>query len=38
MTSPFLSNSSETWITANDAAFAIFDNYPVTPGHVLVVT
>lgn len=38
MTSPFLSNSSETWITANEAAFAIFDNFPVTPGHVLVVT
>lgn len=38
MTSPFLSSSSETWITANDTAFAIFDNFPVTPGHVLVVT
>lgn len=38
MTSPFSSSSPETWITANDAAFAIFDNYPVTPGHVLVVT
>ena len=38
MTSPFLYSSSEKWITANEAAFAIFDNFPVTPGHVLVVT
>lgn len=38
MTSPFLTISTQSWITANDAAFAIFDNFPVTPGHVLVVT
>ena len=26
------------WLCANDLAFAFFDRFPVTPGHVLVVT
>ncbi|MEZ6031787.1 MAG: DEAD/DEAH box helicase family protein [Planctomycetaceae bacterium] len=38
MTSPFVSHSPTDWITANDAAFAVFDRFPVTPGHALVVT
>lgn len=38
MTSSFVSHSPTDWITANDAAFAVFDRFPVTPGHVLVVT
>jgi diadenosine tetraphosphate (Ap4A) HIT family hydrolase len=38
MNSPFLSLSQTIWLAANDAAFAVFDSFPVTPGHVLVVT
>jgi len=35
--SPFLSVPRSEWIASNDLAFAIFDRYPVTPGHALVV-
>lgn len=38
MNSPFLSLSRTVWIAANDSAFAVFDSFPVVPGHVLVVT
>lgn len=38
MTSPFLQINSAEWIASNDEAFAIFDQFPVSPGHVLVVT
>ncbi len=38
MTSPFLQISSAEWIASNDEAFAIFDQFPVSPGHALVVT
>jgi len=36
--SPFLVIPAEEWVCANDLAFAIFDSYPVSPGHVLVIT
>lgn len=26
------------WIDSNEKAFAIYDNYPVTEGHVLIIT
>lgn len=26
------------WLASNDLAFAFFDRFPVSPGHVLVVT
>lgn len=38
MNSPFLSLSQTAWIAANDSGFAVFDSFPVTPGHVVVVT
>ena len=38
MTSPFLQLSPAEWIVSNALAFAIFDRYPVSPGHTLVVT
>ena len=38
MTSPFLSIPSERWLCANGVAFAFPDNYPVSPGHSLIVT
>jgi diadenosine tetraphosphate (Ap4A) HIT family hydrolase len=38
MTSPFLQLSPAEWIASNALAFAIFDRYPVSPGHTLVVT
>ena len=38
MTSPFLQISSAEWIASNVEAFAIFDQFPVSPGHALVVT
>lgn len=38
MNSPFQLLSQAAWLTANDAAFAIYDSFPVTPGHALVVT
>src|SRR4051812_14699295 len=36
--SPFLHTSETEWIASNDAAFAIYDGYPVSPGHALVIT
>ena len=38
MTSPFLSIPPERWLCANGVAFAFSDNYPVSPGHTLIVT
>ncbi|MDA8744851.1 DEAD/DEAH box helicase family protein [Rubripirellula amarantea] len=38
MTSPFLKSSPDDWIASNELAFAIFDGYPVAPGHSLVIT
>ncbi|MBI5611363.1 MAG: HIT family protein [Deltaproteobacteria bacterium] len=37
MGSPFLSASPERWVASNDLAFALRDNFPVSPGHTLVV-
>ena len=37
MISPFLQKSSNDWICSNEYAFAIWDGYPVNPGHVLIV-
>jgi diadenosine tetraphosphate (Ap4A) HIT family hydrolase len=37
MTSPFLQVPVKDWIDYNEHAFAIWDGYPVNPGHVLVV-
>lgn len=36
--SPFLSIPESDWIASNDLAFAIWDGFPVSPGHALVVT
>jgi superfamily II DNA or RNA helicase/diadenosine tetraphosphate (Ap4A) HIT family hydrolase/HKD family nuclease/phage repressor protein C with HTH and peptisase S24 domain len=36
--SPFLAISAGNWLCSNDLAFAIFDGFPVSPGHVLVTT
>ena len=36
--SPFLGVQVSEWICSNDLAFAIFDGFPVSPGHVLVTT
>ncbi|MFM7205947.1 MAG: HIT family protein, partial [Planctomycetaceae bacterium] len=36
--SPFLAIPAAEWVCANDLAFAIFDRFPVSPGHVLVIT
>ena len=36
--SPFLAMSAGDWLCSNDLAFAIFDGFPVSPGHVLVTT
>lgn len=36
--SPFLQVSSKDWIASNELAFAIFDGFPVSVGHSLVVT
>lgn len=36
--SPFLDISESQWIFSNAHAFAIWDRFPVSPGHVLVVT
>jgi len=36
--SPFLAVPEADWLCANSLAFAIFDSFPVSPGHVLVVT
>jgi superfamily II DNA or RNA helicase/diadenosine tetraphosphate (Ap4A) HIT family hydrolase/HKD family nuclease len=36
--SPFLAIPAGDWLCSNDLAFAIFDGFPVSPGHVLVTT
>lgn len=36
--SEFSEISEDDWIDSNDQAFAIYDNYPVTEGHVLIIT
>lgn len=36
--SPFCSVPVGDWLCSNDLAFAIFDGFPVSPGHVLVTT
>lgn len=36
--SPFLTVSAGDWLCSNELAFAIFDGFPVSPGHVLVTT
>jgi diadenosine tetraphosphate (Ap4A) HIT family hydrolase/HKD family nuclease len=36
--SPFLETPPADWICSNALAFAIWDRYPVSPGHALVVT
>ena len=36
--SPFLAMPVSDWLCSNDLAFAIFDQFPVSPGHVLVTT
>jgi diadenosine tetraphosphate (Ap4A) HIT family hydrolase len=36
--SPFLGFPEAEWLCANELAFAIFDSFPVSPGHVLVIT
>jgi len=35
--SPFLELPGAEWVYANDLCFAIFDSFPVSPGHVLVI-
>ncbi len=37
MTSPFTDIPESEWIVSSDTAFAIYDNYPVTDGHALVL-
>ncbi|MBP6782166.1 MAG: DEAD/DEAH box helicase family protein [Verrucomicrobiales bacterium] len=36
--SPFHAVSADHWLCSNALAFAIFDGFPVSPGHVLVTT
>ncbi len=36
--SPFLTIPSSDWIACNAKAFAVWDRFPVSPGHVLVIT
>lgn len=36
--SPFLAVPEDQWLCSNDLAFAIFDGFPISPGHVLVTT
>lgn len=36
--SPFVSILETDWLAANELSFAIYDRYPVNPGHVLVIT
>ncbi|MGB8853527.1 MAG: DEAD/DEAH box helicase family protein [Pirellulales bacterium] len=36
--SPFLKVPEAEWVCANNLCFAIFDSFPVSPGHVLVIT
>lgn len=35
--SPFLQLPESEWLASNDLAFAIYDRYPVSPGHALVI-
>jgi diadenosine tetraphosphate (Ap4A) HIT family hydrolase len=35
--SPFLDLPRSGWVASNELAFAIRDNYPVSPGHTLVI-
>jgi len=36
--SPFLEIAESEWLCAKTLAFAVFDSFAVSPGHVLVVT
>ncbi|MEY3205408.1 MAG: hypothetical protein RLZZ21_1739 [Planctomycetota bacterium] len=36
--SPFVEIPHTNWVCANALAFAIYDRFPVSPGHVLVIT
>jgi diadenosine tetraphosphate (Ap4A) HIT family hydrolase len=36
--SPFLEIPESQWLAENEHAFAIYDGFPVSPGHSLVVT
>lgn len=36
--SPFLEIPEDEWLTSNELAFAVRDRFPVSPGHVLIVT
>jgi len=36
--SPFLAVPVCNWLCSNELAFAVFDGFPVSPGHVLVTT
>jgi superfamily II DNA or RNA helicase/diadenosine tetraphosphate (Ap4A) HIT family hydrolase/HKD family nuclease len=38
MGSVFLEIEDDQWVASNDLAFAIFDRFPVSEGHVLVIT
>src|SRR4051812_14461943 len=35
--SPFLAIEQSAWVASNELAFAVRDEYPVTPGHTLVI-
>jgi diadenosine tetraphosphate (Ap4A) HIT family hydrolase len=36
--SPFLKLPESAWLCSNELAFAVFDGFPVSPGHTLVIT
>lgn len=36
--SPFLQVPEERWLASNELAFAIYDRFPVSPGHALIIT
>ncbi len=36
--SPFLELPQESWLRSNQLAFAVYDRFPVSTGHVLVLT
>jgi diadenosine tetraphosphate (Ap4A) HIT family hydrolase len=36
--SPFHADPEEEWLCGNELCFAFFDQFPVSVGHVLVVT
>ena len=38
MSRGFDSGCESDWLCSNQLAFAIFDSFPVSPGHVLVIT